>query len=178
MLAVCFNLIGLSSRLTNSVPVACMNAVGTSFAYCFQIAGGIYVIFLELVAWIVASLSFFFFNVTASENKLASLPYEYLPVSFCCLSAAFLSFGKLETHFTEEDWVFRENELQPSSQKQERSVLCTSESVLYISFRKSTSRKLSFAASAHHWTPCFSVFLPSCSESALWSELAKTKIVD
>lgn len=119
MLAVCFNLIGLSSRLTNLVPVACMNAVGTSFAYCFQIAGGIYVIFLELVAWIVASL-FFFFNVTASENKLASLPYEYLPVSFCCLSAAFLSFGKLETHFTEEDWVFRENELQPSSQKQER----------------------------------------------------------
>lgn len=76
-----------------------MNAVGTSFAYCFQVAGGIYVIFLELVAWIVASL--FLFNVTASENKLASLPCEYLPVSFCCLSAAFLSFGKLETRFAE-----------------------------------------------------------------------------
>lgn len=62
----------------------------------------------------------FFFNVTASENKLASLPCEYLPVSFCCLSAAFLSFSKLETCFAEEDWVFRENKLQPSSQKQER----------------------------------------------------------
>lgn len=55
MLAFCFNLIGLSSRLTNLVPVACMNAVRTSFAYCFQIAGDIYVLFLELVAWNVTS---------------------------------------------------------------------------------------------------------------------------
>lgn len=100
MLAFCFSLIGLSSRLTNLVPVACMNAVRTSFAYCFQIAGDIYVLFLELVAWNVTSL---FFIVTVLENKLASLPCEYLSVSFCCLSAAFQSFGKLEACFTEEN---------------------------------------------------------------------------
>lgn len=45
-----------------------MNAVGTSFAYCFQVAGGIYVIFLELVAWIVASL--FFLTLQLQKTNL------------------------------------------------------------------------------------------------------------
>lgn len=65
-------------------------AVWMSFAYCFQTAGDIYVIFWELLAQIVISL--FLTTVTASENKVTSLLCASLSL-YCLSSAAFESFG-------------------------------------------------------------------------------------
>lgn len=121
-------------------------AVRIPFAYRFQTAGDIYVIFWELL--IVTSLLLLLL-------ELRSLLCAYLFL-FVVSSQQLLNPLAHFSHILQRKVEFVgivSCSHHPENRRGEKHSLYVRESVLYVSFSESTGRKLSFTASPRHGLP-------------------------